>query len=248
MPLLMNLLRSSRTARFGLSGLFGLVLCLASPSSRAGDAPDSWVEAAREVLQDPFFQTLPVSVRMLKSPESSSPASMRLTDDSRCELLLQHRPNPKEAQVVLSQASPSLRPLLLRAVIVHELAHCWRYQDRPETLESLFQLSHLARVDERLAPEVERLRQQEETFADMVALSWVEHRHPGRLQPMLTAFFGLRTDPRLSRGAHDTLAALERVRRHGMVYGETPFHAADTMLALLRPARTWTTARRAPSR
>ncbi len=200
------------------------------------------------MLADPFFEGLPVSVRVLKTPASDSAASLRVTEEGRCELLLQHRANPKSARLIEEQAQGTSVALLRRAVIVHELAHCWRYQDNPRAVEGVFQLSQLARTNASAAAQAEQLRQQEETFADMAALSWVEHRHPDRAPAMLTAFFALRTDPRFARGAHDTLEALERVRRHGMVYGETPFHAADTMLAVLRPGRSWSTGRRASAR
>lgn len=245
-----RLLRACRNAlgHPARNALVALLLACVGPAQAAAPATDAWLEAARDVLADPFFQGLPVTVRVPRAAASRSPASLRLTEDGRCELLLQHRANPEETQVLLSQVSPALQPLLRRAVIVHELTHCWRYLEHPDAVESLFRWEHLARVDAAAAAQALVLRQQEEMFADIAALSWVEHRHPRHFRALLTAFFGLRTDARLSQAAHGSLAALERVHRHGMVYGETPFHAADTALALLRPARTWSTARRSAPR
>lgn len=197
--------------------------------------PTQWELAAREVLAIPMFKELNINVRKKSSDKSTSPVSMALTDMGRCELNLKDRNNPT-ARLIESMVSAELRPVWLKAIIVHEVAHCWRNVDKPGAIDALYFDMGQASVggDEATIARMVAAQQAEEIFADVAALSWVETAYPAHYRGVLNAFIALRQHPRLADPAHNTLPALARILRHGMLYGETPFYAADTTLAVLK--------------
>ncbi len=207
-------------------------------------AHDPWVQAARTVLAQPDFQGLPVKLKVLTRRVSESPASLRIHEDGRCTLMLQHKVNATQAEQLAALAPTAVRDVFLQAVIAHELAHCWRQQDAPERMSQVFTLLARAEREPALMPSALHARHQEETFSDVAALAWVERQYPSQYAQVLDVFVRLRSDVRYSGDSHDTRAALDRIVRHGMLYGDTPFHAADATLAALRPGKSWSTRRR----
>ncbi len=202
---------------------------------------DPWPTVVRGVVARAEFQALPLSVEVSAKAQQGSPLSMEWRE-GRCVLLVRTHRNP-QAQALLELAAPSARTLFMQAVAVHELAHCYRTQDKPELLAALFSLAERAERQSDLTPQLEQDIRREETFADVAALAWAEREDEARYPDVLSAFERLREDPRFTGPRHDTRLALARIRRFGMLYGETAFDAADTTLAALRPARTWSTRR-----
>lgn len=211
--------------------------------SLSAQAADPWAVAAKTVIRDEVFNKLPVKVALLKRKVTESPTSLRIHENGTCTLMLQHRVN-KDTQAMAELAPIAVRPVFLQAIVAHELAHCWRQQDAPERMSEVFQLLERASREPALAGLALQARNQEEIFADVAALAWVERRHPSAYAEVLETFVRLRSDARFTAEVHNTRPALERILRHGMLYGDTPFHAADTTLAVLRPGRVWSTRQR----
>lgn len=194
----------------------------------AAPAPD-WYQVATDMLQRPEFAYLPLELKLIQGvPLGGSPVEMRLQTD-RCTLQLRTRRNPV-AEVLLAQAAPQDRTLWMQAVIVHEIAHCWRSREDDFALERLAALtSSASTADATQSARIRRALQIEESFADVAALAWIQQAAPERLENLLAVFERLRNHPSLSSGAHDTRAALARVRR-GELPPDQPFFTAARAL------------------
>lgn len=208
--------------------------------SFASHAADPWVAAAKVVQRDAFFQALPVKVTVPSKPVKDSPTSVRLNEDGSCTLMLQHRNNP-HADAMAELAPAPVRSVFLQAIVAHEFAHCWRQQDSPERMAEVIALLERAQKEPALAESALHAKNQEEIFSDVAALAWVEKRYPEEYPQVLQTFVKLRADSRFTAQVHDTRAALDRILAYGMIYGDTPFHSADTTLAALRPGKVWRT-------
>ena len=195
-------------------------------------AAQDWEQVAAGMLQRPEFEALPLQILPPRGQSlGGSPVEMQF-QSGQCLLKLRTRGNPV-AEWLLAQAQPEDRTLWMQAVLVHEIAHCWRWQQAHDP--SLQQLATLmaspgARTDAAVARQVQRQLGQEEAFADVVALAWVAGAAPQRFEAILQAFQRLRSDPRLSAGPHDTRAALQRVQREGIPTGRSVFVLASTLL------------------
>ncbi len=191
-------------------------------------AAQDWEQVAAGMLQRPEFEALPLQIQPPRGQSrGGSPIEMQF-QSGQCLLKLRTRGNPV-AEWLLAQAQPEDRTLWMQAVLVHEIAHCWRWQQGQDPgLEQLATLmaSPSARTDATVA----RQLGQEESFADVVALAWVAGAAPQRFEAILQAFLRLRSDPRLSTGPHDTRAALQRVQREGISTGRSVFVVASALL------------------
>lgn len=219
--------------------LFAALAALSSGAASAKEAVDPWPAVVREVIALQEFAALPVAVEVSSKAYQGSPLSLEWRS-GRCVLLVRTRGN-LGARALVELVAPPSRRLFMQAVVVHELAHCYRTQDKPEMLAALFSLAERAQGNVELTPQLEQEVQREETFADVAALAWAERADESRYPDVLQAFERLREDSRFAGRQHDTRLALRRIRRFGMVYGETPFDAADITLAALRPGQTWST-------
>lgn len=216
-----------------------LLLCWAGS---ALSASVNWSAAVKTVTADPLFRDLPVQVRYLKVKQADSPMTMRLTG-KECILLVKQAGN-KQADAMLEEVPAEIRQVFVETIVAHELSHCWRQQNNPERFEQLDALStQPSRTMETDMYLLESLRA-EEMFADVAALAWVEARRPEVFQQVLEAFLELRHNPRFASDVHDTRAALVRIRRHGMLYGETPFDAAEATLSVVLAKPSVTATRR----
>ncbi|MEX8493845.1 hypothetical protein [Sphaerotilus sp.] len=208
-----------------------LLLCLlVSGSGAAWAAADAeaprWEEIAARLVRQPGFAALPIRIT---TGTGHAPAEMQV-GGGRCMLHLHTRGNPV-ADVLLRQAAPEDRRVWVQAILVHEIAHCWRWQGQDAALQQFAALIGTAGRDTRRLDEVHQRLRDEETFADVAALAWVAQAAPGQFDAMLGAFERLRGNATLSAGTHDTRAALDRVRREGFAPGRAPFDAARTLLA-----------------
>ena len=222
--------------------LFALLLtmALAGPAHAQPPAPmptqdaPSWEQVAAEMVQRPEFEALPLQIRPPRGQSlGGSPVEVQI-QAGQCLLNLRTRGNPA-AEMLLAQAAQEDRTLWMQTVIVHEIAHCWRWQDNASALHQLASLTSSASTDPRAASQVTRQMQAEESFADVAALAWVARMAPERLDRMLQAFQRLRGNLRLSNGPHDTRAALVRVQREGFAPGLAPFQAATALLEKTAP-------------
>ncbi|MEY2874534.1 MAG: hypothetical protein RLZZ373_1905 [Pseudomonadota bacterium] len=207
------------------------LLCLlvgGSGAARAASAADraDWTTVAAELVRRPEFAALPLRIA---AGTGRTPAAMQVSA-GRCVLRLRTRGNPV-ATVLQRQAAPEDGRLWMQAILVHEIAHCWRWQGQDAALQQFAALIDTAGRDaDRLGEAHQRLRD-EETFADVAALAWVAQVAPDRLDAMVGAFQRLRGNATLSAGAHDTRTALDRVQREGFAAGLSPFDAARALLA-----------------
>jgi hypothetical protein len=192
-------------------------------------APD-WEQVAAEMIQRPEFEALPLQIRPPRGQSlGGSPIEMQF-QAGQCLLNLRTRGNPA-AERLLAQALPEDRTLWMQAVLAHEIAHCWRWQQGNDPgLQQLATLMGTASADAGAARQVQRQLGLEESFADVAALAWVATVAPQRFDAVLKAFQRLRGDLRLSSGPHDTRAALARVQREGFALGRPVFLAASELL------------------
>lgn len=194
----------------------------AAPGAEATD----WEVVAADLLRQPGFKALPIRIA---ASTGHAPAEMEV-GGGRCVLHLRTRGNPV-ADVLLRQAAADDRLVWMQAILVHEIAHCWRWQGQDAALQQFAALIGTAGRDSRRLDEVHQRMRDEETFADVAALAWVAQAAPEQFEAMLGAFGRLRGNFTLSAGAHDTRAALDRVRRKGFAPGQAPFDAARALLA-----------------
>lgn len=193
----------------------------AAPGAEATD----WEVVAADLLRQPGFKALPIRI---VTSTGHAPAEMQI-GGGRCVLHLRTRGNPV-AELLLRQAAPEDRRVWMQAILVHEIAHCWRWQGQDAALQQFAALIGTAGRDSRRLDEVHQRMRDEETFADVAALAWVAQAAPAQFDAVLGAFERLRGNVTLSAGAHDTRAALDRVRREGFAPGLAPFDAARALL------------------
>lgn len=207
-----------------------LLCLLVSGSGPARAAPSTetlnWRAIAGDLVRQPAFTALPLRIATGAGP---APAEMQI-GGGRCVLHLRTRDNPV-ARLLLRQAAPGDRRIWMQAILVHEIAHCWRWQGQDAALLQFAALIGTAGHDTRRLDEVHQRLRDEESFADVAALAWVAQTAPAQFEAVLGAFERLRGNVTLSAGAHDTRAALDRVRREGFAPGLLPFDAARALLA-----------------
>lgn len=194
----------------------------AAPGAEATD----WEVVAADLLRQPGFKALPIRIA---TSTGRAPAEMQV-GGGRCVLHLRTRGNPV-AELLLRQADPEDRGVWMQAILVHEIAHCWRWQGQDAALQQFAALIGTAGHDARQLDAVHQRMRDEESFADVAAMAWVAQTAPVQFEAVLGAFERLRGSATLSAGAHDTRAALDRVRREGFAPGQAPFDAAQTLLA-----------------
>ncbi|MBP8270303.1 MAG: hypothetical protein KAX42_00375 [Sphaerotilus sp.] len=201
-----------------------LAVLLAMPA-----AAQDWEQVAAELLQRPEFKALPLQIRTTRVQSlGGSPIEVEL-QTGLCMLHLRTRGHPATTQL-LALAPRQDHTLWMQAILVHEIAHCWRWQEDAPALQKLAALTSHPQADPRTVRQAVRQHQREEAFADVAALAWVQRVAPEHFQSLLDTFQRLRSDLRLSVGAHDTRLALERVRRVGFPPGVPPFQAASMLL------------------
>jgi hypothetical protein len=124
--------------------------------------------------------------------------------DGRCKLVLSMRGNPN-AEDILDNVPPAQRPLMIEAMVAHEIGHCWRYvQGAWHALPAGFQ----ERQPQQQEAAALRDTRREEGYADLVALAWTQHRHPEHYATVAAWMRQVR-QPSPATGSHSTLAWLE---------------------------------------
>ena len=131
--------------------------------------------------------------------------------DGRCKLVLTMRNggNPEE---ILASVPEAQRPLMIEAMVAHEIGHCWRYSQGVwhELPAGFEENADEAGHDHARWLELEETRR-EEGFADLAALAWVQQRHPEQYGAVADWMRKVRAPLSASAGAgsHSTMAWLQ---------------------------------------
>lgn len=124
-------------------------------------------------------------------------------DNGRCKLVLSMRGNP-HAEDILDNVPETQRALMIEAMVAHEIGHCWRYaQGAWHALPAGFE-------DGGAAADAAALRdtRREEGYADLVALAWIQQRHPAQYATVADWMRQVR-QPSPAAGSHSTIAWLQ---------------------------------------
>ncbi len=211
--------------------------CMAA--AHASSRPDlteteiKWLEAGSPVLAHAREQQLPVDV--IVQPQATAghaPLAMGYVD-GRCKLVLSMRGNP-QAESALADAAPALEPVLIEAMMAHELAHCWRYvQGAWHTLPAGFvDAADDSDDDKEIAHKRREMRdtRREEGLADLVGLAWTLKRHPQLYAQVHAWLENTRADQPVPGSHHDTRVWVRLARdRSAFTPARTPFEQAWTL-------------------
>lgn len=208
-----------------LAGLFGLPV---APSQAAALTPleARWIEAGAPVIAHARALNLPLDV--VVQPQAGPddvPLAMGFAA-GRCKLVLSMRGNPA-AEAILDGLPEQARPLVIEAMTMHELAHCWRYaQGVWHALPAGFVEAGEEQAASASLLELARLQRQtrrEEGYADLAALAWMQANHPAHYGQVHAWLARVRSDQPVPHSAHDTRAWV------GLAANPAVFAQADPM-------------------
>jgi ADP-ribose pyrophosphatase YjhB (NUDIX family) len=104
--------------------------------------------------------------------------------------------------------APEAQGELIEAMAAHEIAHCWRYaQGAWHALPAGFvEVGEETAADPSLLAESKAMREmrREEGYADLVALAWTRHQHPGDYARVHAWLDKVRAVQPVARSGHDT--------------------------------------------
>lgn len=213
-----------------------LLFAFAAGSAVAADLTDTekrWLTAAAPVLN--YARQLPLPIDIIVQPKAGPddvPLALGFAA-GRCKLVLSMRGNPA-AEAVLAGVAPERQAILIEAMTAHELGHCWRYAQGvwhalpggfTEAAGSVPATPALRALSEEL-----RQTRREEGYADLVALAWMQQRHPGRYEEVYQWLEGLRRQPGHEQASHATEAWLRLAESGRAFAGQgTAFEQAYTL-------------------
>ena len=190
--------------------LFIAALCAASQAAGAADLTTlekRWLAAAYPVLDYAKSQQLPIDI--VVQPQAGPddvPLAMGFAD-GRCKLVMSLRGNP-DAEKVFAGIAPGEQEELIEAMAAHEIAHCWRYaQGAWHALPAGFvEVGEETAADPSLLAASKAMREmrREEAYADLVALAWTRHSHPGDYGRVHAWLDRVRNVQPVARSGHDT--------------------------------------------
>ena len=140
-----------------------------------------WLQAGKPVIDFAREQGLPIDI--IVQPQDA-PGAVPLAlgyEAGRCKLVLSLRGNA-QADSVLQGVPATRHGLMMEAMTAHEIGHCQRYaQGDWHALPRGFVEPRSMRPG-KLTPLTQELREtrREEGYADLVALAWMQARHPGQ--------------------------------------------------------------------
>ncbi|MCU6496871.1 hypothetical protein LPN04_03580 [Rugamonas sp. A1-17] len=190
--------------------LFLLLLSSAGLASAAQltDMETRWLTAGSAVLAYAKQELhLPIDITVQPQARATDVPLALGFQDGRCKLVLSMRGNPG-AEDILAGLPPEQRPLMIEAMVAHEIGHCWRYaQGVWHALPAGFEQPAQAPAQEQA--QALRLTRREEGFADLVALAWTQHRHPQDYAAVAAWMRQVRQPASGTAGSHGTLAWLQ---------------------------------------
>lgn len=207
--------------------LFFIILSLspAVAGAQAGltETELRWLRAGEAVVAYAKAQALPIDI--IVQPQAGPndvPVAMGF-DAGRCKLVLSLRGNPK-AEAILAPVAAARRPLMIEAMMAHEIGHCWRYAhgDWHALPAGFVKAERSAVADPALRQaEAELLAtRREEAYSDLVALAWVRLRHAEAYAQVYAWMAALRQQGGNAGGSHDTQDWL-RLAANPAVFGVT---------------------------
>lgn len=195
-----------------------------------------WPQAVRAVMALPVFQGVPLELKVRKAKAGEPLMRTRTTERLTCELTI--RPEPREhTEALRATVNPVHQRALVQAYAFHEFTACWRWHQDPAKYEGMVSLAKTADPKTPLGREAWEAYAREEAFADVATLAWLEKAHPYSYPALLAVWRSLRSLPSDNPSNTLSLRAFERIQAYGMIYGDTPFDAADTTLAALSQVR-----------
>jgi len=168
------------------------------------DVETRWLTAGAAVLGY-AKQELKLPIDITVQPQAR-PTDVPLAlgyQDGRCKLVLSMRGNPN-AEDILADVPAAQRPLMIEAMVAHEIGHCWRYaQGVWHALPAGFEQGGAVQEQDAL-----RETRREEGYADLVALAWIQQRHPEQYAAVAGWMRQVR-QPSPGTGSHSTLTWLQ---------------------------------------
>ena len=192
--------------------LFLLLLLLSSlaPAAQLTEMETRWLSAGSAVLAYAKQELkLPIDITVQPQARANDVPLALGFQDGRCKLVLSMRGNPN-AEDILSSVPAAQQPLMIEAMVAHEIGHCWRYaQGIWHVLPAGFEESAPAAPD-ATQEQLQALREtrREEGFADLVALAWIQRRHPAQYGDV-AAWMAKVRQPSPATRSHSTLAWLQ---------------------------------------
>jgi hypothetical protein len=190
--------------------LVAAALCAASHAAIGAELTPlekRWIAAAYPVLDYARGQQLPIDI--VVQPQAGPddvPLAMGF-DGGRCKLVVSLRGNP-DAEKVLAGVAQEQQGELIEAMAAHEIAHCWRYvQGVWHALPAGFvEVGEESAADPSLLAASKAMREmrREEGYADLVALAWTRHSHPGDYARVQAWRETVRAVQPVARSGHDT--------------------------------------------
>lgn len=206
--------------------LTSLLILSSSLASAAGltDMETRWLTAGSAVLTY-AKKELKLPIDIIVQP-TGKPTDVPLAlgfQDGRCKLVLTMR-NGSNPEEILASVPEAQRPLMIEAMIAHEIGHCWRYaQGVWHALPAGFEENAgEAAHDHAQLQELEETRR-EEGFADLSALAWVQQRHPEQYAAVADWMRKVREPSAASAGAsHSTMPWLQLAQTGAAFDAELP--------------------------
>ncbi|MYM24090.1 hypothetical protein GTP46_15685 [Duganella sp. FT135W] len=183
--------------------LFPLLLLATGLASAAEltEVEMRWLKAGAAVLSYAKQELkLPLDITVQPQARATDVPLALGYDNGRCKLVLSMRGNPN-AEDILKTVAPEQRPLMIEAMVAHEIGHCWRYaQGVWHVMPAGFEAN-----EQQPAADTRR----EEGYADLVALAWTQQRHPEQYAAVANWMLQVR-QPSPAAGSHSTLIWLQQ--------------------------------------
>lgn len=218
-----------------LMGACCLVAAHASSRPDLTEMEMKWLKAGAPVLAYAREQKLPVDI--IVQPQDTAghaPLAMGYVD-GRCKLVLSMRGNSK-AESELADVPQALVPVLIEAMVAHELGHCWRYvQGAWHTLPAGFVKVADEEHDKETTEKLREMRdtRREEGLADLIGLAWTLKRHPELYSQVHAWLERIRADQPLPGSHHDTRVWVRLVKDPSVFpAAATPFEQARVVWQL----------------
>jgi len=190
--------------------LAAAVLCAASQAAVAADLTaleTRWLGAAFPVLQYARRLALPIDIIVQPQARANDVPMAMGFDGGRCKLVLSLRGNP-DAEAQLAGVPQDAQGELIEAMAAHEIGHCWRHaQGAWHALPAGFvETGKETAADPALLAASKAMRdtRREEGYADLAALAWTRHNHPGEYARVHAWLAWLRDEQPVARSGHDT--------------------------------------------
>ena len=213
--------------------LAAALLCAASHAASSAELTaleTRWLGAALPVLNYARGLALPIDIIVQPQARPNDVPMAMGFDGGRCKLVLSLRGNP-DAEAQLAGVPPEAQGELIEAMAAHEIGHCWRYaQGAWHALPAGFvEVGQETAADPDLLAASRAMREtrREEGYADLVALAWTRHSHPGAYGLVYDWLSGLRREQPVAGNGHDTRAWVA-LARDGARFGAAsrPFEDA----------------------